>query len=270
MVLTNEERDYRRKMREMRCRDRFNTWLQSNVFRYPETPQIGWEYEPCGHDKPPDFLLTLNDKQFAVEVTIIPHKEIVLGKPHPEEEVTSAMANIVAETRQECQSRGLLTGLYSVHFTRGIADLGKGKTKRNIVKQLLKYVVETQADYEAPKLPILVGSAEVCTIVKPHNVVDSIVLARSIDRTGGVPLCELARGAIDKKASSLRGIVLPHILTLPRILLLDADDRSEPPADWRNCLASHSSVSEFHSIVVVPGIQFVFAICVGEPNWPLI
>jgi len=258
MMATGSDRDIRKRNREDQCRERFEMWLMSNAIPSLGRSEIAWQYEPCGHNKPPDYLLTLKGQQFVVEITFIPHMEVVAGVPLEEESVTSAMADIVDGARAECLSQGILSVFYIVHFTAGIPRLRKAKL--SIVTQLIKYVDETRADYDAPKRSITLGGREVCTVVKVHSMIAYISPARSIARTGGVTLCDIVAGTVAEKARLLSGIDQPSILALPRILLLDADDRSETPSEWRHCLENHPSTGDFHSVIVVPGIQPVFTI----------
>jgi len=251
---------------EKRCSDHFHMWLKANG----TYSSITWDFEPNGPKTAPDYLLTLNGKQFAVEVTAVMHQEVVDDQRLAQAGVSSAQCALVKQAEQECIDRGVLSGLYRVHFTGAIPNLSKSKAKRRIIDELVKYVAATQTDYQAPEQPIILDGTQVqvCTIAKISNretvQADVFYMTSSLDWAHDVPFCDLLREAIERKAKLLENI------SLPVILLLDGRDRIEQPPAWYACLKDYPPISEFHTIFVVRDPHYDFAVRVGEADWPVL
>lgn len=255
-----------REVREERSRDCLDAWLRTNT----KHKSIKWsQYEPEGPQRAPDWFVTLDGKQFAVEITSISHQKKTGGKVFTDERVWASQKKTIAAVEEKCRKEGVLTGIYYVKFIDIVAN--RPKMSNNVTQMLFDYVKKTQPVYQASKQTIAPNGVDVCTIEKTaiHETGDGIYYSSSISKdveAGSVPLCDVVRESVNKKAKKLAKV------SEPVILLLDENGYHEPPHEWLSCLDNLPSTSSFHSIIVARNGSRgpAFAVRVGEDNWPVL
>lgn len=250
-------------VKERRCRESFERWLRT----YIKPSSSEWShYEPNGPFTAPDWLLTLNGIEYAIEATAIMHLKKVGEGILSDESVWSSQKRFIEMVEKACRKQGVLSGVYYMGFTNAVENLSKLRNKAT--PGLLAYVSRTQTEHRANSELISVDGVPVCTIEKMGNHMDGIFYMSSTGRgveAGSVPVCEVVRERVDEKARALATVSQPIIL-----LLYEDGYPSDPPRIWFDCLDGYSAASIFHSIIIVRDNEYNFAVRVGEASWPVL
>ncbi len=195
------------------------------------------------------------------------HQRFVDNKRVEDRAVWTGHQYLVKKVEEKCNKRSVLAGTYFVGFIDALPNLSKHE-KKNIEEQLIAYVAETQADYQAEQRSIVLVDLQICTIVKINNMglLSGIYVSSNILRGGenSVPLYDQIREKVAHKAELLEGF------TQPRILLLDEQGYLERPGLWFDCLVDYAPAKRFHTIYIIRSSAYDFAIQVGEEGWSVL
>jgi hypothetical protein len=226
---------------------------------------ISWEE---GAD-PPDYILTVQDEKYAVEVTQITERIEVETEKGEEERgaIDAGWREFVSNAQQSAVDSGILAQQYVIVTLKPLPL--SGTERAQIEAQLLAFVADSQ-NFPAWQLKdIAVKFVRYCAICKSDEPEGSIVVCN------GVPTVNVEEGfrrnairlledRLNRKQCKLRGIVLPKILllinTVPsgfRRFYLDA--WQEFGTDWG-----------FHSVFVVPTVEDMrpsYMLFTRNPNW---
>jgi hypothetical protein len=242
---------------EEHCRGRLEAWLKGHV----RGATTDWVFEPNGHTTAPDYLLTLNGREFAVEVAAVMAYEQTGKKLLSERDIWNALYRLLKKTERECSEEQILAGAYRVGFEKGVPNLSK--VQHDLGHAIKRYIANTHSDTAADDDVILVNGEVVCVIGKLHNQASYIGMTKAgggWEAKAGAELCRTLRREVDDKSGKMQHILLPRILVLFDQFLLAS------PYIWLDCLRKYAPSTNFHTIFVVAQ-QSDYVLLSAEQSW---
>lgn len=194
------------------CKDAFNKYLSLRF----DTKVISWE-EVSQENEPPDYFLKLNGEKFAVEVTQIMITKELDKKKISILSVVGFIEGLIQEVKQNTVH--IPNGSYFLSYQNLLNNHKYASNSRNnLVKNIIKYIEDTQNVNNAPKKTILQkGYNELFAITKVNNLKKEII-GSSIDffNADGVmkEVYSLIKSSMIEKAHKLSKINKPKILLL--------------------------------------------------------
>jgi hypothetical protein len=245
---------------EVIARNRFESWVRS----HQPNAQLVWQFEPNGHTTPPDFLLTFNVRDFAVEVAVIMRYVQVDGKPRSDHGLFASLSSFLKDIERECLNLGILRGVYLVGSEEAIQEFPRKRSK--LRAELVGFIKNTQFEQTTPPQVLLIEGMKACTVSKLGDKNSYIGLSQSYG--GWKPevapeICRVLRDEVDDKCRKLANIPKPHIL-----ILVDEFPLASPYV-WFDCLVNYLPAHGFHTIFVVTEKQD-YAILTVEQGWTVL
>lgn len=224
------------------CKRCFNSYLISMI----KDKRIRWEEEI---NDPPDYYLCLDDKKYAVEVTIITEIIKVDSKELSHAALINSVNKFLHEVEKLCLSEGILSGLYGFSYWGPFSNFRQ--TKEKIKKSIIDYVHRTREDKQAPEEPIIAYGDERCSIQKLQNKKQGIIKTLGPtfvkwEKEAQEVACKILQHAINDKVFKLRKINLPKIL-----LLMNAYPFTFGRQTFKSCIPKISGANIFETIFIV-------------------
>jgi len=119
------------KPEEEHAKKTFLTYLADRIGLYSATIKEGKE--------PPDYFLTINDQEYALEITTIMLNVTLGSKNIPEFGYVSFIDEIEKEIEAEAKKRGILDGTYLICSFGPFKKLSKSKIKDNAIEYIKKH-----------------------------------------------------------------------------------------------------------------------------------
>jgi hypothetical protein len=237
------------------CRSEFAAFLR----RTSDSVSAEWK----DGDEPPDFYLSLNGEQYAVEVTTLLEQLPVGAGQLPVRAITATLWSFVEEIERTARDSGYLHGTYIIHFSKAIDDL---RNVRESIKQvLLAYIENTQDLSDAPDQVAYEHGPQRCVIKKVHNQADQIHKAGPVNfkwqGEAAEDICQLLQDRLSEKDRKLRGVFLPKIL-----LLYDAYHFADQ-AMYRECLSNLPILGVFYAVFVARSNRDSFMLYTQNGSW---
>ena len=153
------------------CKMRFDTHLRKII----PTSNLLWT-DVKQKDEPPDYYLSVDAIQYAVEVTILMQKVSVEAKNHlPVGIIRDLLSKFVKEeVEMVAKNSGYLRGAYLVVFSQPITNFADVKGAIQI--ELLSYISDTVASRKASRKVIYKNSREGCFIEKLNSEGNKVVM----------------------------------------------------------------------------------------------
>jgi hypothetical protein len=247
---------------EVYCRDVFNNYLES-LRLYEE---IVWKPKPFGIYSPPDYVLTLDDNDFYIEIT---ETRITQEDGFNQRTAELSRVQLIKHIEREAKRQALLRGLYLVHFMAPwCAPLDK-PTKCNIKREILFYLHDTISHPNARKRLILFNDKPICEISKVSDNSSNLEPAFSAGGWSESPehitaVRAMVQDAIDRKIKALSELPAPH----PRILLLCNSNLLADADNFLACRTELKGMTSFHTIfIIMEPNQLSFTLNSEEDRW---
>lgn len=245
---------------ELFCKEAFQNFLESKLGNF----DAEWERYPNGKNKPPDFKLTLGDKNYAVEMT---ETKILLKGQIEEKTFRLSRENFVKEVQREVHELGILRGLYCVFFLMPWT-IQLNKYKKKIKKQLVKYIEDTKNNESAEEIDIKINYRIICQIFKMNNNLNKVFVSFA---DGAWPdsqenqefVCGLLQYAICEKERLLKKESVPP----PRILILYNSYPHATKKMYKNCLPNLNNKNYFNSIFIIMSPVNGFFLYACDEEW---
>ena len=257
--------------REQFCADSFDRFL---AHRLGIASRV-WEPVSRGQD-PPDFFLTIDQENFAVEVTSTEvMRGVSFGEGQIQEETYEhSHTQFIKDVEAAARNAGILKGAYAISFGRPMAISRFRQIRRYAQGQLLQYLERTQHLQSAPDEDIRYGNRRICHIFKAHdqrNIIyeafTDLAWTESPEVTDKV--CDLLQAAVTEKKEKVlaKGQVDPRVLSLPKILLLLNTYAFADRSIYLSCVQSVESLDFFHSVFVIWGDGSCMLLFTGNEAW---
>ncbi len=214
------------------CRDELDRWLRGKC----PCATLTWRRG----DEPPDFWLTMEGIEYAVEVTRILNEQ--------DRKITTSLWRIIKRAESKALDEGILSGTYEVEF------YGPIKTFRNwdniLIDKILGIVRETGGS-EYTEGEVIVANGQILCKIQKQNNQNALIDCIEPDNNGGWEhdvegqLQPLLQKRIEKKSEFPRNKAIPTILILYDLFGLASREL------FVNCLASVDQVRLFEIIYVV-------------------
>lgn len=214
------------------CKDILDKYLRSR-----QTPRnLEWKKHPNGKNAPPDFNLVLEDKTFAVEVTILTTvRQNAEGRVSDQTYQISRL-RLADELTGKALKMGILNGRYVINFN--MDWLVPLKTiRRQLENQILDYVRRSRDEEKKSYVPLKYKNRTVCEISKLDDHQSFRIYATFTDaQWSDAPEVQLGKremvqSAVLSKATKLRNANIPQ----PWVLLLCNTNPFASEIDFRNC-----------------------------------
>jgi hypothetical protein len=225
------------------CKVSFDTHLRKII----PTSNLLWT-EVAQKAEPPDYYLSVNDKKYAVEVTILIQKMGVGAKNHLPVGIIRDLLDKFVKEEVELVARegGYLRGAYLVSFSKPITNFSE--VKGQMKTQLLSYISETLTVSKASPKVIYKNSKEECKIEKLHSKDDKVVMGGPfILKWEGEVLAEaeqILNERLEEKKYRLRNICLSKILLLHDKYLFANRET------YKACISEAPYIHSFHTVFV--------------------
>ena len=243
---------------EESCRSEFDDFLRkaspSVVIRWHEVRQ---------QDEPPDYYLSLDGIEYAVEVTSLMETLPVGTLLLPYVAVTRSLWDFIDQVEETAKREGYLHGAYAVGFLGPIEYFSM--VKDQIRAALLNYIETTQGLESAPERVVFGYGGQRCSIQKIHNAGTKIVKAGPTnfkwEGEAAIQICSLLEERLADKCRKLRNISAPKIL-----LLYDSYHFADKQM-FKDCVTKLSDLASFHTVFVVRGSTNSFILHTLNSDW---
>ena len=247
------------------CRARFDLFLRHFV----AASDIVWA-EVEKSKEPPDYVLTLENSQYAVEVTDIMEK-VSVGSKSPQSHAAISrflQKKIASEVEAIAKTSGYLRGEYLVSFSTPIGNLSL--VWNEIQKELLEYIRNTGSLDEAPMKIVFERHLpeqrpQQCGIRKVSSKKDRIFSGGPVwakwEGESEISLCNLLIESMKTKDDKLKEITLPKIL-----LLLDEFVFADVET-YDKCVSRSLPLHPFYTVFVVQDNKRGFVLYSENSNW---
>lgn len=224
------------------CRDQFDSWLG---IRFPSEPRA---WKPGAN--PPDLILTLCGKDYAVEVSSLVWMEPCGDDDFPTTGVHLSLTSFVNGLEKELKDEGLLRGGFVIAFDVAIPELGRSKGK--LESQIRQYISKTIDQAKASEDELMVRGKRVGDICKYAREETKLIVLTPDNRGGWAnevygQICS----ALTERIQEKRGKLLKIDKYLPWILLLHDQYFLADESDFHRCLPWIEDAQDFHTIFVV-------------------
>lgn len=224
------------------CRQQFEAWLHKEVVN---GKAIEWE-TPCSDS--PDYLLTIDGKRYAVEVTVCMYETEINGQTLSDVGISKTLEKFVKGIEQDTSKNKTLKGLYTVHFNSPIANFSKVSDELRL--NISEFIAQTKHLESCRPVKIHVANKVYCAVEKHDLNVDTI--ESSVPDYGGWEseirdnINQILKDQISKKIESLK-----KISNYPVILLLFDAYYFASPNQWKDFFKKFVLPKTFHTIYCV-------------------
>jgi len=232
------------------CKKSFHKFLKKD----DSIKNIEW----CIGNNPPDYILKLKNKSFAVEVTTIMEK-IEVGKGSIGlVSIQKSLQRLLDEIEKEALSQGILRGSYAVSFNKPVSDFRKERIA--IKDALLNFIKETKNEQNTGEIRIYKKVDEKISVLKVDESPNRIYFGPALARAkwhgeAKQEALEIIQQIIDNKTKKLSKI------SLPKILLIYNHHSFMDLEDYKNFCISIERKQEFHSIFIVENVDKGITLC---------
>ena len=212
---------------------------------------------------PPDFRLTADGVEYAVEVTRIMESIRVGNRLMTEQAALAAMRRFAARVEVDARSAGILNGLYSLHLSP-VADFKAVET--GLRRGILAYLSETALISAAPRRDLWRSRGGRSWWIAKYesrrprlSASYSVGAARWQDELQAI-LTRLLRTAVETK------ILKTRRLTAPVVLVLVDEYGFAEPEDWAASF-SEMGLVPFHTVIRAYGDHECEALYSRRADW---
>lgn len=239
------------------CKDIFDKYLANNLSLHPSNWREG--------EDPPDYYLTLERHDYAVEITTIMLKVISDSKLIPQKSFHSAIDDLVEEIREEVKKQGILSGNYVISF---FGPFGEFKKARILIKKSgIRYIKDTQSKSKAPWEILYLEREQKCEIIKAgitSNIIGHGITSPNYGKWDGEAeqeACQILIEWIRNKMAKLKN------KNLPKILLLFNKYPFSGTLIFKKCKIDDEILNFYHSIFIVEPKGDGYFIHSKEKRW---
>lgn len=243
---------------ETLCKTLFDDFLKG----LRPAPSVVWREGP--KNKPPDYYVSIDGVEYAVEVTTLMARVPIGPNSKPRATVQASWRKLVREVTETAEQSGFLNGTYLIVFTSAIE--GYGRARGRMKTALLDYIRRTQYVHSAPGETVFERPGlQVCQISKTHDASDSVGMEGPRGVKWEVEVagesCILLEERIREKSGKLGGIQAPKIL-----LLEDCYHRADSTM-LKECVPRLPSMRHFHTVLVVGGAAGTVVLHSQNSDW---
>jgi hypothetical protein len=221
------------------CKSRFGDFLSKNSISSVQDWREG--------EEPPDFYLSMDGNDYAVEVTNLMEQLNVGRTKLPIIGIIKSLKVCVDEVEKIARDRSILHGTYIVTFSKPIDNFRSVRIP--LQTTLLQYIENTQESTDALEQTAFRSGRQTCSIKKLHSQANQIRMhGPTISKWEGEAaegICALLEDRIEDKRQKLQNISQPKIL-----LLYDLYHFADPIM-FSNCVSGFSALTHFDTIFVV-------------------
>jgi hypothetical protein len=222
---------------EEKCKNAFDLFLR----QFYENETTKWE----DGDDPPDYVLQLKGRKYAVEVTSLLEKAIIGDKSIDHIEIDKSVMEFIDSIKVEATNKRVLQGAYSVSY-KPIEKFGKNK--QVIAARIWDYLLRTKYESSSPRECIFGEGHNEWYIQKYHSSRNYLSRTTTDAKWGGESvdeLCNSLNKTLERKVKKLEAISLPKILLIhDRFAWIDAKN-------WIKYLGRINNIEKFHTIFLV-------------------
>lgn len=258
--------------RESFCADAFDQFLEVQLQLHNRT----WIDRSSKQQDPPDYILTVNGDDFAVEITTTRVlRDVSIGAGQiGEETYEHSHTNFIDELDSTARQSGILHGTYVVAFRKPMADSDFRRVRKNVREKLLDYIDNTKRRVTAPARSIRYQDRYVCSVEKLGTGNDLVAesftdVAWPESTEVKSRTCKILQTAVTEKKESFltKSQVEKSVLNLPRILLLLNTYGFADRSLYSDCVTSIRHLNFFHSIFIVQLDGTGYVLHSQEPSW---